>query len=121
MFEEEAEKTHPCRGVRGNILGEKLGVHFPHQLGKSAFLLLHYLPETTRLSTATTQVMMSWWPRNGLKRNFAFSHKDRSDDSLASEEETISAISHAASRAPQLVALDTTDEAAKARSKDANQ
>lgn len=65
--------------------------------------------------------MISWWPRNGLKRNFAFSHKDRSDDNLASVEETISAISHVASRASQLVALDITDRAAKTSSKDANQ
>lgn len=56
---------------------------------------------------------MSWWPRNRLKRNFAFSHKDRSDDNLASVGETIRAISRVASRASQLVTLHITDKAAK--------
>lgn len=51
-----------------------LHVHYANQLSS-----LHYLPETTTLSTATTQVTMSLWPFSGLRRNFAFSHKDLSD------------------------------------------
>lgn len=97
-------------GMSGNILGDKLSevfilhIHYANQI----FLFLHHLPETTTLSTATTQVTMSLWPCNGLKRNFAFSHKDLRDRNSTSVEETICAISHVGSRASRFINLDVS-------------